>query len=345
MPLINHCNGGGGTPQLCGQFENFKVMPGTTALTAALTWAAPDPDEDNSFVGVRIVRKAGSAPTGINDGTVVYEGTALSYTDTGLTAGTTYYYRAFAYNAKKKYQTAKRTVSIVGSNLTIGATLNDTTWAQISAVSQAGYAALYWSVGDTKSITLTGNSGWASATLDVFIIGINHNASVEGSNRIHFHIGKQEGKQIGLYKPGSLSAVLSYLPEDMKSVMKAVTKWTTSSSNSAASSSVTTINLGVIEVFGRASAQATTLLEGKQKQYEYYAAGNPTQHFLNDGQTWSVSSGYYYSSGKIRLRDTHYSTMAGVSDKYYDLAEDGTRQITDASVTNPGYIQAPIFFV
>ena len=110
MPLINHAGGGGGTPQLCSQIENFVATPEN--LGATLTWSAPSKDEDSSFVGVRIVRKAGSIPTGINDGTVVYEGTALTYTDTGLIAGTTYYYRAFAYNAKKKYQTSLCTASL-----------------------------------------------------------------------------------------------------------------------------------------------------------------------------------------------------------------------------------------
>ena len=99
MPLINRCGGGGGTPQLCEQVDNFVVHAGN--LSAILSWTAPELNEDNSFVGVRIVRKTGSVPNGINDGTVVYEGTALSYTDTGLTAGTTYSYRAFAYNAQK----------------------------------------------------------------------------------------------------------------------------------------------------------------------------------------------------------------------------------------------------
>ena len=87
MPLINHAGGGGGTPQLCSQVENFIATPEN--LGATLTWSAPSEDEDSSFVGVRIVRKVGSIPTSINDGAVVYEGTAFTYTDTGLTAGTT----------------------------------------------------------------------------------------------------------------------------------------------------------------------------------------------------------------------------------------------------------------
>lgn len=355
MPLINRCGGGGGTPQLCGQVENFKVLPGTTALTAALSWTAPSPDEDNSFVGARIVRKTGSAPTGINDGTVIYEGTALTYTDTGLTAGTTYYYRAFAYNAKKRYQTAKRTVSLAATTLTVGASLNDSTWAQISAVSAAGYAPLYWAIGDTKSITLTGAASdtviWQSTTLDVFIIGFNHNASVEGSNRTHFHIGKQNGKQIGLYSSGpvlgnlTLNNVLAVLPTDLKNVLKNTTKYKTASSSTVSSYSPSITNLGIIEVFGTALEETVTLLTGKQKQYEYYAAGNSAQHFVNDNQRWSVNQSTY-ATGYVRLRDTLYSTMAGFSDQYYDIFLDGTYRITTSdSAKTSGYMQAPIFFV
>lgn len=357
MPLINRCGGGGGTPQLCGQVENFKVIPGTTALTAALSWAAPNPDEDNSFVGARIVRKTGSAPTGINDGTVVYEGTALSYTDTGLTAGTTYYYRAFAYNDKQKYQTEYRVVSLVATTLTMGASLNDSTWAQISAVSAAGYAPLYWSIGDTKFITLTGAASdtaiWQSTMLDVFIIGFNHNASVEGSNRTHFHIGKQNGKQIGLYQGASLgynllltpNEVLEKLPTDLKDVLKNVTKYETESSSTVSSKSVGITNLGVIEVFGTASEQTVTLLTGKQEQYEYYAAGNSAQHFLNDNLTWNLNQ-ESYAVGYVRLRDILFSTMSGFSNQYYDIGLDGRIRKTSTEKANTtGYIQAPIFFV
>ncbi len=46
-----------------------------------------------------IQRNTGSYPTSITDGTTVYNGTASTYSDTSLTEGTTYYYRAWSYNA------------------------------------------------------------------------------------------------------------------------------------------------------------------------------------------------------------------------------------------------------
>ena len=195
MPLINRCGGGGGTPQLCGQVENFKVIPGTTALTAALSWTAPSPDEDNSFVGARIVRKTGSAPTGINDGTVVYEGTALTYTDTGLTAGTTYYYRAFAYNARTKYQTAKRTVSLTALAVGVDLVFGNNSWSAIRYVSDLGGAQNFWSVGDRKQITINGTINGATFSAEqgnAFILGFSHNANIEGANRIHLCIAGEQ---------------------------------------------------------------------------------------------------------------------------------------------------------
>lgn len=195
MPLINRCGGGGGTPQLCGQVENFKVIPGTTALTAALSWTAPSPDEDNSFVGARIVRKTGSAPTGINDGTVVYEGTALTYTDTGLTTGTTYYYRAFAYNARTKYQTAKRTVSLTALAVGVDLVFGNNSWSAIRYVSDLGVAQNFWSVGDRKQITINGTINDATFSAEqgnAFILGFNHNANIEGANCIHLCIAGEQ---------------------------------------------------------------------------------------------------------------------------------------------------------
>ena len=382
MPLINRCGGGGGTPQLCGQVENFKVIPGI--LSATLKWTAPSPDEDNSFVGARIVRKTGSAPTGINDGTVVYEGTALSYTDTGLTAGTTYYYRAFAYNAKKKYQTELRVVSIVGSNLTIGATLNDTTWAQIRAVSDAGIAASVWSVGDTKSIVVNGsvyaesiqggttNFKFNNVAVDAFIIGFDHNAAIEGTNRIHFHIGKQNDKQVGLSSGGMGLAVfymfgnvwsncgmrenvlgsnktnasspgknnlLAALPSDLRAVMKTCSKYSVDHSTTIAKTTDILPLLSAIECFGN-SASTIDVAGNYQKQYDYYKAGNSLLHYLNDGKYINWSTGIKYTQ-MMFLRDCTNSSSSSTYEWW--SVDDGGNEDTDYATSNS--LLAPIFFV
>ena len=74
----------------------------------------------------------------------------------------------------------------------IGA-LNDYTWDEISEISSSGEAASMFKVGDRKEIVLNGTVG--ALTFNdyhtyAFIIGFDHNASREGSNRIHFQFAK-----------------------------------------------------------------------------------------------------------------------------------------------------------
>ena len=79
--------------------------------------------------------------------------------------------------------------------------LNDNSWEVIKQVADADEGANYWSVGDTKRITLNGRIGILQANsmaIDVFILGFNHNASREGQHLIHFAIGKISGKQVAL---------------------------------------------------------------------------------------------------------------------------------------------------
>ena len=71
--------------------------------------------------------------------------------------------------------------------------LNENTWETIKNISDAGQGANYWSIGDRKEVTLNGTVGHLSLsnyTTYAFIIGFNHNASVEGTNRIHFQLAK-----------------------------------------------------------------------------------------------------------------------------------------------------------
>ena len=90
-----------------------------------------------------------------------------------------------------------KTVSITDSYaLTlsfVSSTLNDNEWSVIKSVSDAGEGENYWSIGDRKEVTMNGTVGHltlSNYTTYAFIIGFNHNASVEGTNRIHFQLAK-----------------------------------------------------------------------------------------------------------------------------------------------------------
>ena len=268
---------GEGTPQLCGQVENFKAGLGN--LSVILSWTAPSPDEDNSFVGARIVRKTGSAPTGINDGTVVYEGTALTYTDTGLTAGTTYYYRAFAYNAKKKYQTEYRVVSLTAVALNPNFASN--TWELIMEVCQGGSVPDTWVAGDSKTMTIDG------VNYQFDIVGKNHDTYTAGGIApltfgLHDCYGttypmnssntNSTGWDNSIMRMQTLTAILAKMPENIQNGIRAVNKLTATSGTSSIikTASDKLFTFSEMEVYG----SVTLSYSGEGKQYDYYKAGN-----------------------------------------------------------------------
>ena len=81
------------------------------------------------------------------------------------------------------------------------ATLNSNTWAAIRAASDADEGANYWSVGDTKAITINGQVGnftFSNLTINPFILGFNHNSAKEGTHRIHWQLGKIGATMVGL---------------------------------------------------------------------------------------------------------------------------------------------------
>ena len=289
MPLINRCGGGGGTPQLCGQVENFKASLGN--LSATLSWTAPSPDEDNSFVGARIVRKTGSAPTGINDGTIVYEGTALTYTDTGLTAGTTYYYRAFAYNAKKKYQTEYRVINKTA--IAFNSNFADNTWEQIMEACQGGSVPDTWVAGDSKTMTIGGKS------YQFDIVGKNHDTYTAGGIApltfgLHDCYGTKypmnssstnsAGWDGSKMRTETLPAILAKMPENIQNSIRAVNKLTATNglSSTIKTASDKLFTLSGMEVYG----SATLSHSGEGKQYDYYKAGNSKVKKVGGTASW-----------------------------------------------------------
>ena len=197
------------------------------------------------------------------------------------------------------------------------ATLNDYSWAEISAVSASGDAANLFSVGDTKSIVLNGEVGNTTSDnveIDAYILGINHNAEVEGNNRIHFCIGKVNSKTVGLidsqylqypmmssgyfsmsyggnndtnhggwngcYMRNSVMQwIKNVLPTDLQNVLKTVTKFTDntgggSNESSSVTATIETICLEAEFEVQGARSYANNYEQNKQKQYDYYKNGN-----------------------------------------------------------------------
>ena len=89
-----------------GNVTGFTATAGDGQVS--LSWTNPG---DADFVGTKVIRKQGSYPTNVNDGTEVCNrtkapGSTDSYTDTGLTNGIAYYYTAFAYDGVPNYSSA-----------------------------------------------------------------------------------------------------------------------------------------------------------------------------------------------------------------------------------------------
>ena len=225
------------------------------------------------------MRKTGSAPTGINDGTVVYEGTALTYTDAGLTAGTTYYYRAFAYNAKKKYQTAYRVASLTAITLT--SNLAGNTWEQIMEACQSGSVPDTWVAGDSKTMTIDG------VNYQFDIVGKNHDTYTAGGiapltfglhdcygtkyqmNSSNTNSTSWDGSKM---RTETIPAILAKMPVNIQNGLRAVNKLTaTSGTNSKIKkTSDKLFTFSEMEVYGSANKSHA----GEGKQYDYYKAGN-----------------------------------------------------------------------
>lgn len=104
----------------------------------------------------------------------------------------------------------------------------DATWAEIAAISERGEAAIYFALGDEKTISYNGKS------VKVSIIAFDHDNLADGSGKAGITIGVKSllspkiAWQTGLYQnvlhPHLNSTVLGYLPSDLQNVIKSVTK-------------------------------------------------------------------------------------------------------------------------
>lgn len=211
----------------------------------------------------------------------------------------------------------------------VSSTLNNNEWSVIKTVSDAGEGANYWSIGDRKAVALSGTVGLLSfsGTYYAFIIGFNHNSSVEGSGRIHFQFGKTAlsgGTDIcftdskynstgggfrmntsntnsGGWASSNMRTALcgtslsSYsgtfiavLPAALRAVLKSVTKYTDNTGNSSAASAVT----------------ATTDYIFLLSEYEVFGSIS----YGNSNESSKQAQYAYYSAGNSKIKYQHGST-------------------------------------
>ena len=208
-----------------------------------------------------------------------------------------------------------------------GATLQATSWNDISIMSKFGVCDQFFNIGDTKNITVNG------VNYPVQIIGFNHDTLAAGGkagvtfqlvdclketanmNNSNTNVNGWRGSAMRT----RMGTYLNQLNADLKAVIKNVNKVTSVGNNQSGleTTSDKLFLLSEIEIFG-----ATTYsFAGEGKQYEYYAAGNSTIKKVNGsaGVWWERSPRrdstaafcYVYSGGGAGINFASYSS--GVS--------------------------------
>lgn len=286
--------------------------------------------------------------TSSNTATARVEVSGTSVKITGLKAGT----------AKITVKVAAGTNHTAPSDKTINVTVSlpNTSLANntpdiIAAAAKSGQAANYWSVGDKVGIAVNGSFGGLSYnnTVYAFILGFNHNSSVEGGNSIHFQFGKTAaGVDIAFVNSyGSTStgfcmntsntnsggwnnsymrkticpAFLAALPKAWQNIIAACTKYSDNTGGGSNTASYVTATSDKIWLLSEMEVQGTRSYANSaeanyQKQYDYYRNGNSKVKYQHTATTsacdWWLRSVYASpASGFCRV-----SAAGSASDNY-----------------------------
>lgn len=233
-----------------------------------------------------------------------------------------------------------RRMGLLGGGGGISPTLNNNSWDVISAVSSAGKAANYWSVGDCKEVVLSGTVGnltISNFTTYAFIIGFNHNESIEGSGRIHFQLAKTAlsgGTDVALCDSKYLSTVSETGYFSMNTTMTSALGWKGSKMRTnICGTSLTSYSGTIIAVIPEAlravlksvtkytcntgnSTEESAVTETTDYFFllsEYEVFGSVTHGNTNEA---SYQAQYaYYSAGNSKIKYNHSATSTAV--KWY----------------------------
>ena len=238
------------------------------------------------------------------------------------------------------------TGTVMGDNIEVTVeplTFNNSSWDTIKSAVNAGTAASYWKVGDRKEVVLNGTVGaktFSNTTTYCYILGFDHNKSVESGGAHALHIGfgasalsggayiaycdskynnivsstgyfsmntsdtNSGGWNSCQMKSTICPAFKNALPSDLQSNIRAVTKWQNNGNSTSGQSSSNEIwLLSEMEIFGSA-------------QWSNYTANQVQYDFYKGITGWSAAP-------KIKYIDTSTSTAVGWWERSADSSGDG----------------------
>ena len=216
---------------------------------------------------------------------------------------------------------------------------SDMSWEINSQLLEQGHTELY-SVGEYKTFILNGVAGTMSfdnTQAYATIIGINHNSSREGNNRLHLQISLNNNNTMILgsermnttntnnggwgssYMRNTILAQLfDCLPTDLQAVVKNTTKYTSAGNESTniVSTSDRLFLLSEFEIFGN-TTYSVSGERNYQQRYSWYSNHSPIKYnFSNSADYWWERSPYQSNSnqfcrvnsdGSARNDDPNYS--------------------------------------
>ena len=225
-----------------------------------------------------------------------------------------------------------------GGKVAVSPILNENEWDVISAVSTAGDGENYWSVGDRKEIILDGTVGHltlSNFTTCAFIIGFNHNSSVEGSGRIHFQLAKTAlsgGKDVALCDSSYGSSVSATGYFSMNSSEISTGGWESSQMRTnICGTSLTNYSGTIIAVIPEAlravlksvtkytnNTGNTSSLTAVTETTDYFFLLSEYEVFgsceyANDNEASYQAQYAYYSAGNSKIKYKHSATITAVT--------------------------------
>jgi len=260
--------------------------------------------------------------------------------------------------ATKGANTATATVSVTKAGMYeitlkyISATLNDNDWATICDIADANEGSNYWSIGDTKQIVINGklSDGLTLSNYStwVYIIGFDHNSSVEGTGIAFqgFKTAQTGGIDVALVDSGIDSAktsgqwfnmnnastistggwkdslmrtvtipvVKSAFPNDLISVIKKTNIYSDNTGGASEAASYVTATqddlylLAEYEAFGTRT-YANTAEQNYQQQYAYYSSGNSRIKYRHN----STATGVVWWERSVRAAYSGYFCSVGTA--------------------------------